>query len=221
MAVFLSLSSVMIITLALTMMALPSTTAFTIHSQITQMMIPTHSISRTIRPRSLPTSPTTIKMSSWDDFGYDDDDELLDSPVDADFVAADENDDQSVKAAAGASLVAPEVDWEGEAIEVPQGSQLALDAETVQGVLAACRQEIGTMFGYQAENRGVGITGGVDFVDLDGPTVVLHLKGRFWHQRPTVLSRVGSYLQARIPEIVDVVVEDEWELTDEANEQAA
>jgi len=160
-------------------------------------------------------------MSSWDDFGYDDDDELLDSPVDADFVAADENDDQSVKAAAGASLVAPEVDWEGEAIEVPQGSQLALDAETVQGVLAACRQEIGTMFGYQAENRGVGITGGVDFVDLDGPTVVLHLKGRFWHQRPTVLSRVGSYLQARIPEIVDVVVEDEWELTDEANEQAA
>ena len=63
-------------------------------------------------------------MSSWDDFGYDDDDELLDSPVDADFVAADENDDQSVKAAAGASLVAPEVDWEGEAIEVPQGRMM-------------------------------------------------------------------------------------------------
>lgn len=74
-----------------------------------------------------------------------------------------------------------------------------------------------TMFGYQAENRGVGITGGVDFVELDGPTVVLHLKGRFWHQRPTVLNRVGSYLMSRIPEIVDVVVEDEWELTDEAN----
>ena len=78
-----------------------------------------------------------------------------------------------------------------------------------------------TMFGYQAENRGVGITGGVDFVELDGPTVVLHLKGRFWHQRPTVLKRVGSYLTARIPEIVDVVVEDEWELTDEANDLAA
>ena len=77
-----------------------------------------------------------------------------------------------------------------------------------------------TMFGYQAENRGVGITGGVDFVELDGPTVVLHLKGRFWHQRPTVLQRVGSYLTARIPEIVDVVVEDEWELTDEANDLA-
>lgn len=77
-----------------------------------------------------------------------------------------------------------------------------------------------TMFGYQAENRGVGITGGVDFVELDGPTVVLHLKGRFWHQRPTVLQRVGSYLMSRIPEIVDVVVEDEWELTDEANDLA-
>jgi|EP00970_Alexandrium_tamarense_P002905 hypothetical protein len=73
------------------------------------------------------------------------------------------------------------------------------------------------MFGYQAENRGVGITGGVDFVELDGPTVVLHLKGRFWHQRPTVLNRVGAYLMARIPEIVDVTVQDEYELTDEAN----
>ncbi len=78
-----------------------------------------------------------------------------------------------------------------------------------------------TMFGYQAENRGVGITGGVDFVELDGPTVVLRLKGRFWHQRPTVLRRVGAYLMARIPEIVDVVVDDEYELTDEANNLAA
>lgn len=77
-----------------------------------------------------------------------------------------------------------------------------------------------TMFGYQAENRGVGITGGVDFVELDGPTVILHLKGRFWHQRPTVLARVGAYLMGRIPEIVDVIVEDEYELSDEANNAA-
>ena len=76
------------------------------------------------------------------------------------------------------------------------------------------------MFGYQAEYRGVGITGGVDYVDMDGPTVILHLKGRFWHQRPTVLKRVGAYLTARIPEIVDVIVEDEYELTDECNELA-
>jgi len=159
-------------------------------------------------------------MSSWDNFAYDDDDELLDSGVDADFVAADENDEAAAKAAAGMALEAPEVDYDGPVIDVPQGSTLDLDEETVQGVLAACRQEIGTMFGYQAENRGVGITGGVDFVELDGPTVVLHLKGRFWHQRPTVLTRVGSYLTSRIPEIVDVVVEDEYELTDEANDLA-
>lgn len=159
-------------------------------------------------------------MSSWDNFGYDEDDDLLDSGVDSEFVPADENDEKGVKAAAGAALAAPEVDWDGPAIDVPQGSTLELDEETVQGVLAACRQEIGTVFGYQAENRGVGITGGVDFVDLDGPTVILHLKGRFWHQRPTILKRVGAYLMARIPEIVDVVVEDEWELTDEANDLA-
>ncbi len=50
--------------------------------------------------------------------------------------------------------------------------------------------------------------------------VVVHLKGRFWHQRPTVLQRVGAYLMGRIPEIVDVTVENEYELTDEANEAA-
>ena len=101
------------------------------------------------------------------------------------------------------------------------GSALPLEPETIQGLLAACRNEIGTMFGYSAENRGVGITGGVDFVELDGPIVVLSLKGRFWHQRPTVLARVAAYLQGRCPEIIDVVVEDEWQLTDEANNAAA
>ena len=49
---------------------------------------------------------------------------------------------------------------------------------------------------------------------------MLRLKGRFWHQRPTVLARVGAYLQGRIPEIIDVIVEDEWQLTDEANNLA-
>ena len=53
---------------------------------------------------------------------------------------------------------------------------------------------------------------------MDGPTVIIKLKGRFWHQRTTVLDRVTNYLQQRIPEIVDVQVEDPWQLTDEANE---
>ena len=67
-------------------------------------------------------------------------------------------------------------------------------------------------------STGVGITGGVDFVEMDGPTVLIRLKGRFWHQRTTVLDRVANYLQQRIPEIVDVDVEDPYQLTDEANE---
>ena len=75
-----------------------------------------------------------------------------------------------------------------------------------------------TLFGYSAENRGVGITGGVDYVDLDGPMVLISLKGRFWHERTTVLDRVSNYLIQRIPEIIEVNVEDPWQLSKEANE---
>jgi hypothetical protein len=98
------------------------------------------------------------------------------------------------------------------------GSQLELTEDTVLGVLAACRNELGTLFGYTAENRGVGITGGVDYVDLDGPSVIIQLKGRFWHTRQSVLDRVANYLQQRIPEIIDVQIEDPWQLTNEAND---
>ena len=94
---------------------------------------------------------------------------------------------------------------------------LELSVENVLGVLSACREEIGTLFGYSDENRGVGITGGVDFVELDGPSVIVRLKGRFWHSRTTVLNRVGAYLMGRIPELVSVEIEDEWQLTEEAN----
>lgn len=161
---------------------------------------------------------TTLRMSSeFADFAYDDPDDL--EPIDTQ-TYADENDSSEHKASIGSSLEAPEVDWVGDPILVPQGSVLPLTVENVQGVLAACREEIGTMFGYSAENRGVGITGGVDFVDLDGPSVVVHLKGRFWHQRTTVLDRVGSYIIGRIPEVIDVYVADDWELTDEANNEA-
>jgi hypothetical protein len=77
---------------------------------------------------------------------------------------------------------------------------------------------IGLTCADTAENRGVGITGGMDYVDMDGPSVVIRLKGRFWHERTTVLVRVANYLQQRIPEIVDVTIEDPFQLTDEANE---
>jgi hypothetical protein len=67
------------------------------------------------------------------------------------------------------------------------------------------------MFGYTEENRGVGITGGIDFVDLDGPIVCISLKGRFWHEEKTVIQRVKTYLMSRIPEIVDVIRVDDDE----------
>ena len=95
---------------------------------------------------------------------------------------------------------------------------MELSEDTVLGVLSACRNELGTLFGYTAENRGVGITGGVDYVDLDGPSVIIRLKGRFWHTRQSVLDRVANYLQQRIPEIVEVQIEDPWQLTNEAND---
>ena len=67
--------------------------------------------------------------SSWNDFAYDDDDdddEIIISSglpvlVDKDFIPADENDDPSIKAAAGMALAAPTVDYFGPTIQVPQG----------------------------------------------------------------------------------------------------
>ena len=70
------------------------------------------------------------------------------------------------------------------------------------------------LFGYKAENQQVGITGEVDFVALDGPTVVLRLSGRFWHEKSTVLARVGNFLTNEIPEICDVQIEDPAQLDD-------
>ena len=166
---------------------------------------------------------TTQLWSDWSNFSVmDDDDDLLNDDVVIDRREyAKEEDDQEVKAQVGATLDPPSIDDGSTAFDpifVPAGSTLEMDEETVMGVLNACREEIGTLFGYTAENRGVGITGGVDYVELDGPVVVLSLKGRFWHERTTVLERVANYLQQRIPEIIDVTVEDEWQLSQEANE---
>lgn len=163
-----------------------------------------------------------LRVSEWSDFKALDDEQFNDAPGPPGKMKgfADENDPQEYKAEVGSTIPEPEKSWMGDPIFLPQGSVLPLSEENVQGVLQACREEIGTMFGYSAENRGVGITGAVDFVEFDGPTVVLKLKGRFWHQRTTVLDRVEKYLQGRIPEIIECVVEDPYELTDEANDDA-
>ena len=53
---------------------------------------------------------------------------LLDAPpssaADANFVPADENDEPSVKAAAGMALQPPAVDYDGPVIDVPQGEAI-------------------------------------------------------------------------------------------------
>ncbi|KAJ8904508.1 hypothetical protein NDN08_001026 [Rhodosorus marinus] len=54
----------------------------------------------------------------------------------------------------------------------------------------------------------------VSLAELDGVTVVLRLTGRFWHKKSDVLARVSLYLQNRIPEVCDVVIEDESQLDD-------
>lgn len=78
--------------------------------------------------------------------------------------------------------------------------------------------KLGSVFGNSAENRDIGITGEVELAELDGPVVVLRLKGRFWHKRTDVLARVAAYLQSRIPEILDVSIEDARQLSDTEEE---
>ncbi len=84
---------------------------------------------RGVRPQFLSPRKSFILSSTWDDFAYDDnldDDDapLLDSLAGGDtvdFVPADENDDPSIKVAAGMALQPPNVQYDGPVIDVPQG----------------------------------------------------------------------------------------------------
>ena len=91
---------------------------------------------------------------------------------------------------------------------------LVLDEENARRILAECQEELGTLFGSNAESRQVGITGAVEFVDLEGPSVVVRFTGRFWHARAAVLERIESYVLERIPEAVSVEIEDPKMLDD-------
>lgn len=92
----------------------------------------------------------------WSDF------EAMDDPLLDDEIAIDtreyavEDDPAEVKAQMGSSVEGPEIDdpYRVDPIRVPAGSQLDLDEETVLGLLQAAREELGTLFGYSAENRG-------------------------------------------------------------------
>jgi hypothetical protein len=170
-------------------------------------------------------SPSTIRLnlsSDWSSFQAlpdDEDDEIVYGKKIDRRTYAVENDDANMKASVGSSIEAPTILYDVDPIYVPAGSKLELEEETVLGLLSACRNELGTLFGYSEENRGVGITGSVEFVELDGGIVVLTLGGRYWHQRTTVLDRIANYLQQRIPEILEVTVVDPYQLTDEANDE--
>ncbi|KAF7818834.1 NifU-like domain-containing protein [Senna tora] len=86
---------------------------------------------------------------------------------------------------------------------------LDLTEDNIRQVLDDARAELGQIF-----DTSVGMSGKVELAELDGPFVKISLKGRFWHKRSTVLARVGNYLKNRIPEILEVDIEDEKQLDD-------
>ena len=81
---------------------------------------------------------------------------------------------------------------------------LELCDENAALIIEEIRQELGTIFGYDAASREVGITGAIELVEVDGPTMVVSLSGRFWHATDTVMLRVESYIRQRIPEVIEV-----------------
>ncbi|KAF3943743.1 hypothetical protein CMV_029726 [Castanea mollissima] len=86
---------------------------------------------------------------------------------------------------------------------------LDLTEDNIRKVLVDARVELAQIF-----DTSVGMTGQVELAELDGPFVKISLKGRFWHKRSTVVARVGNYLKQRIPEILEVDIEDEKQLDD-------
>ena len=103
-------------------------------------------------------------------------------------------------------------DWRSDAVV----DTMFLDEENVQQCLDEfVESEYGqTMFGCHERPASVGITGSIELVEVSGPEVTLSLDGQFWHRRETVLGRAAVWLNARMPEITDVVVADEDELQD-------
>ncbi|KAL5538150.1 hypothetical protein UlMin_042802 [Ulmus minor] len=86
---------------------------------------------------------------------------------------------------------------------------LDLTEDNVKLVLADARVKFEHLF-----DASIGMTGVVELAELDGPFVKISLRGRFWHKRSDVLARVGNYLKQRIPEILEVDIEDEKQLDD-------
>eukprot|EP01041_Mallomonas_annulata_P010750 gene10750-22459_t len=84
---------------------------------------------------------------------------------------------------------------------------LELCEENANIVIEEIREELGTIFGYDPKSREVGITGEISFVEVEGPVIVVALKGRFWHATDTIMLRIKSYISQRIPECIDVTLD--------------
>jgi hypothetical protein len=103
-------------------------------------------------------------------------------------------------------------DWRSDAV----ADTMFLDEENVQ----MCLEEFidsdygKQMFGCHERPASIGVTGSIEYDELCGPEVTLSLSGKFWHRRETVLGRAAMWLNARMPEITDVMVADPQELKD-------
>lgn len=106
-------------------------------------------------------------------------------------------------------------DWRSDAV-VPTRE---LSEENVQELLDVfIESDYGKqMFGVHDMPASVGITGSISFVEVHGPEVILSLSGRFWHRRETVLGRAAMWLNACMPEIMEVRVEELDDLLDYEN----
>lgn len=103
-------------------------------------------------------------------------------------------------------------DWRSDAVV----DTMHLDEDNVLDCLEEfVESDYGTsMFGCHSRAAQIGITGSISLVEVCGPEVTLALEGKFWHKRSTVLGRAAMWLNARIPEITDVVVADLADLED-------
>ncbi|XP_059301236.1 uncharacterized protein LOC132053292 [Lycium ferocissimum] len=88
-------------------------------------------------------------------------------------------------------------------------SPLDLTEDNIIQVLEDAKAELAQLF-----DTSVGITGKAELAEVDGPYVKLRLSGKFWHKRSTVVARLGNYLKQRIPEILEVDIEDDKQLDD-------
>ena len=82
--------------------------------------------------------------------------------------------------------------------------------------LDECKREYDAVF-YQDES--LKMSGDVRCAGIDGCDVTLRLVGMFWHSRRVVFDLAANYLQARIPEIADVMPFSDANL-DDARTQA-